>query len=77
MEFVHPISRIINWKEIMNSILLEIEHSLLLLLSTKIKQPPIVHLPNLKDYQPQDEEEFDYSNISKISSNQLIIKPEL
>ena len=37
-------------KDIMKFILLHFEHSLLLLLSIKIKQPPIVHLPNLNDY---------------------------
>jgi len=62
-------------KEMMKFILLYFEHSLLLLLSIKIKQPPIVHLPNLKNYQSQDEEEFVHPKISKISSNQLIIKP--
>ena len=56
-------------------ILLLLEHSLLLLLPIKTKQPPIVHLPNLKNYESQNEEEFDHTKISKISSNQLIIKP--
>jgi len=73
-EFFRSISKIINWKEIMKFILLYLEHSLLLLLPTKIKQPPIVHLPNLKDKQSQDEEESIHTKISKISSNQLIIK---
>ena len=58
-------------KEIMKFILLCFEHSLLLLLPIKTKQPPIVHLPNLKNFQPQNEEEFVHTKISKISSNQF------
>jgi len=54
ISFIHPI---INWKEIMKFILLDLEHSLLLLLPTKTKQPPNVHFPNLKNSKPQDEEE--------------------
>ena len=55
----------------MKFILLYLEHSLLLLLPIKIKQPPIVHLPNLNDKQSQYEEEFFSTKISKISSNQI------
>jgi len=42
----------------MKLILLYLEHSLLLLLPTKIKQPPIVHLPNNENIESQDEEEY-------------------
>jgi len=49
----------------MKFILLYLEHSLLLLLPIKTKQPPIVHLPNLRDYQSQYEEESIYPKISK------------
>jgi len=52
----------------MKFILLYFEHSLLLLLPIKTKQPPIVHLPKLKNYISQDEEESIHSKISKISS---------
>jgi len=76
-ELLHPIPKIINWKEIMKFILHHLEHSLLLLFLTKTKQPPIYHLPNLKNKKSQDEEEFFHTKISKISSNQLIIKPNL
>ena len=69
-DFVPTISKIINWKEIMKFILLYLEYSLLLLLPIKTKQPPIVHLPNLKNNKSQDEEECLYSKISK-SSNQI------
>jgi len=61
----------------MKFILHYLEHSLLLLLSIKTKQPPIAHLPNLKNKKSQYEEEFDHAKISKISFNQLIIKPHL
>jgi len=63
----------------MKFILQNLEHSLLLFLPIKTKQPPIVpRPPNLIDgQQPQDEEEFFYAKISKILSNQLIIKPHL
>jgi len=47
----------------------------LLFLPIKTKQPPNVHPPNLKDIEAQDEEEFVHPKISKVSSNQLIIKP--
>jgi len=76
-EFYPPISKIINWKEIMKFILHWIEHLLLLLLPIKIKQPAIVHLPNLKNKESHNEEESFHSKISKISSNQLIIKPKI
>ena len=61
----------------MKFILLDLEHSLLLLLPTRIKQPPIVHLANNKNNKSQNEEECIHTKISKISSNQLIIKPDL
>jgi len=64
-EFVHTISIIINWKEIIKFILLYFGHSLLLLLPIKTKQPPIVHLPNLKNNKSQDEEECNHPKISK------------
>jgi len=41
----------------MKFILLYLENSLLLLLPTKIKQPPIVHLPIWRKNIPQNEEE--------------------
>jgi len=56
-------------KEIMKFILQNLEHSLLLLLLTKTKQPPIVHLPNLKNLKSQHEEECFHAKISQISSN--------
>ena len=67
-KFFWTISKIINWKEIMKFILHHLEDSLLLLLPTKTKQPPIVHLPNLKNgTKSQDEEEFFHTkNIKNI-----------
>jgi len=59
----------------MKFILLYFEHSLLLPLPIKTKQPPKVHLPISNNYESQDEEECFHPKISKISSNQLIIKP--
>ena len=50
----------------MKFILLHLEHSLLLLLPTKTKQPPIVHLSNYKNKEPQDEEEFCYTKYQNI-----------
>jgi len=62
----------------MKFILQNLEHSLLLFLPIKTKQPPIVHdIPIYKNDQSQDEEESIHTKISKISSNQLIIKPIL
>jgi len=51
----------------MKFILLYFENSLLLLLPTKTKQPPIVHLPNWIHSQiSQEEEEFVHPKISNI-----------
>jgi len=51
----------------MKFILLYLSHSLLLLLPIKTKQPPIVRLPNLKNYYSQNEEEcIDPKNIKNI-----------
>jgi len=58
----------------MKFILHDLEHSLFPLLSTKTKQPPIVHLPNLNNNDLKDKEESIHPKISKSSSNQLIIK---
>ena len=75
-EFLPTISKIINWKEIMKFILLYLKHSLLLLLPIKAKQPPNARSPNYKN-KPQYKEECFQTKISKISSDQLIIKPHL
>ena len=76
-EFFQTISKIISWKEIIKFILLDLEHSLLLLLPIKTKQLPFVHLPNLKNKESQDEEESFHTKYQKIPSNQLIIKPHI
>jgi len=49
----------------MKFILHYLEHSLLLLLPIKTKQPPIVHLPILNNKKAQDEEECIHPKISK------------